>query len=545
MKHSSSLFGALPHARNTLFIFAGVSALVIGWNFTLFFWLVFIGFVPLLNQLFKSLAGFRQAFILSYLYILAWQIGSTFWLFKTNMLNVALLNVMNSIIPALIIAGASQLKRRYQDRVTAYIAILAAWLIMESMQHRGDLAFPLLTLGNALGDWPMLIQWYEYTGVLGGTVWIWSVNFLFTEAYIHYASNKNLKARLIAIGASTCILPIVASSFIYQYDNKAHETVEIVSIHPHLDCYTEKYQMPVDSIIDHYLTLSNPLLTERVDFLVWPETAVPDGGWLETIKQDPLWQRVEDSLSRFPKLNLITGAVMYDLVRGNSEKHLPLVRFQEHSGLFYKTHNAAIQLRKGSPPQIRAKQKLVAFEETLPYPNILGFLDGLIPSLGDFAFSSFPDINAVFSNADGVRATPLICYETAFGSATAQYARNGAGLLMVLLNEGWYRNRFGARQFMRMSQIRAIECRRSVARSSNYGVSGFIDPWGKVVSATAASAPLALKANLPIVKRQTFFVKHNEWLGLPILAMFIGGLLLRVAYCAKGYKKRGRIPRLA
>ncbi|MEM7659193.1 MAG: apolipoprotein N-acyltransferase [Bacteroidota bacterium] len=508
-----------------LALLLGAISLILAWHFPACTGLAFVAFAPLLYYFDQKKLPFRKRFAISYLFIFLWQIGSTFWLFRTNVVNVALLNLINSLLPALILAAAFQLKPTIKRRFPIYAGILLAWLSLEFAQHNSQLSFPLLTLGNVLGNWPGLIQWYEWTGVLGGTIWIWLFNFAALELFLAYQQDKRFSMKTALFPSLTLVLPIAVSLFLGQTTALSNKNVEIVTVHPDLDCYTEKYDWPIDTVVDRHLALSLSLITEHTSYVVWPENAIPDGGWTNTIAEDPLWQRIADSLAAFPKVQLITGAVLYHPVSQAAADRDPLIHFQEHTNTHFRTYNGVVQLSKGQAPQIRTKQQLVAFEETLPYSQSLHFLDGVIPSLGKFAFSASTANQHVFRTPDGLASTPLICYETAFGESTAQYVRQGAKLLFVILNEGWYQNKFGARQFMRLSQIRAIETRRAVARSSNFGASGFIDPYGNIVSATDEFEATALRQRLPMQSQITLYVRYGDYLGYLAVVLFVAFLV--------------------
>ena len=76
----------------------------------------------------------------------------------------------------------------------------------------------------------------------------------------------------------------------------------------------------------------------------------------------------------------------------------------------------------------------------------------------------------------------LICYESAYGEYTSSFIYAGAKAIFIILNEGWYQHSIGARQFLNLAKLRAIETRKYIARSSNFGISSFINLKGDVVA---------------------------------------------------------------
>jgi apolipoprotein N-acyltransferase len=511
-----------------LLLILGLLSLALAWNYSFLTPLIFVGFVPLLYVLQQQEASFALNFRTAYIYVLFWQLASTFWLFRTNVFNVVLLNFLNSLLPALIITVAVSISRWRKTSWLGYLTLLLAWISMEFAQHRGELAFPLLTLGNVLGDWPLIVQWYAWTGVLGGSIWILATNFIFTEILLSSSKTLSLINRSLVWKIAVVVSPVFLSLTIFFFSPvNTTKMTQIVSVHPNLDCYTEKYDLSAEEVVRRHLKLSLKAVTPQTEYLIWPETAVPDGGWTTTVDQDPLWLELHEKLiMTYPKLKLVTGAVMYQPLATKTTPSDPLVHYHEGTQSYFRTYNSAIQLQAGTPFQMRTKQQLVAFEETLPYAESLSFLDGLVPSLGNFAFSAAHNNQHVFSSGSGAKVTPLICYETAFGEVAASYVRKGAELLMVILNEGWYQNKYGARQFMRLSRIRAIETRRSVARSSNFGASGFIDPYGRIIEATSDFKATTLKSELPMRNGLTFYVQYGDYLGRLFVLVLIGHSLV-------------------
>src|SRR5690606_18143444 len=92
--------------------------------------------------------------------------------------------------------------------------------------------------------------------------------------------------------------------------------------------------------------------------------------------------------------------------------------------------------------------------------------------------------------------TPSICYESVYGEHTARQTRLGSQAIIVITNDGWWGNTPGYKQHFSFSRLRAIENRKSVARSANTGTSGFIDQRGNVVAATEYWKIEGLKGHL-------------------------------------------------
>ena len=107
---------------------------------------------------------------------------------------------------------------------------------------------------------------------------------------------------------------------------------------------------------------------------------------------------------------------------------------------------------------------------------------------------------------------PIICYESVFGEFVTGYVNNGATVLGIITSDAWWENTQGHKQHFSYAKIRAIETRRSVARSANTGISGFISPLGTVLKKSKYNERTSLKSSVPISRKMTFYVKHGDYI---------------------------------
>jgi len=136
--------------------------------------------------------------------------------------------------------------------------------------------------------------------------------------------------------------------------------------------------------------------------------------------------------------------------------------------------------------QLYHKSKLVPFVERIPFPRLFKPLEkfsinlgGTVGSLGE------QEERTVFTSANGlIKAAPIICYESVYGEYVTDYVKNGANILCVITNDGWWRDTPGYRQHFNYACLRAIETRRSIVQSANTGISGFINQRGEILQAT-------------------------------------------------------------
>ena len=125
---------------------------------------------------------------------------------------------------------------------------------------------------------------------------------------------------------------------------------------------------------------------------------------------------------------------------------------------------------------------------------------------------------------DNIGIAPAICYESVFGSYLTPFVRNGANLIAIMTNDGWWGNTEGHRQHLHYASLRAIECHRSIARSANTGISAMILPTGEITEQLGWWKEGAIESELPIFKDETLFVKYGnafEWEFVALAAILL------------------------
>jgi len=484
--------------------------------------LVLVAFIPLFwveEIIIEKKQNKLIYFFCVFIAMLLWHLVSLRWFINMSFKDGIIVSIIDSLLIASFLMIPHLLKR-YGKYQIGHFAFICFWISFELLQVNWELSFPLLSLGTSLGMFPQLIQWYEWTGVIGGSIWILTINILafklVRKIKLQRKTGKKIKLKNGYLYLSLVLLvPILWSLirfFTYQENGRS---IEVVAIHPNINCYTEKYKWSSEQLLSRYLSCTFQQISPETDYVLWPENAIPNTEWASELDQFLPFQFLKDSLKRFPKAKIITGGISYDLYphKKINGKYPVNVTHSPNLNQAYYTYNAAFQLEAGKDHvAMRSKQQLVPVEESIPYGRWLGFLRDISGSLGGYVFSASKKNEHVFRAADGTKVTPLICYESAFGGATANYVQQGAQVLFVLLNEGWYKHQQGAQQFLYLSAIRAIETRRCVARSSNDGISGFINQRGEILQLVNDYQPLAIKQSLKLNSKLTLYTYFKDLL---------------------------------
>ncbi len=165
----------------------------------------------------------------------------------------------------------------------------------------------------------------------------------------------------------------------------------------------------------------------------------------------------------------------------------------------------------------------------MPYKAFLAPLIGefLLDFGGTIATRGTQAYRTVFTNSNGIKTAPVVCYESIYGAYTTEYVRNGAQFLSIVTNDAWWGNTQGHQQLLSYARLRAIENRRDIARSANTGISAFINARGEVTQQIAYEKQGALTGKVKLYDHLTFYSIYGDYLARWAGFLFI--LLLCIA----------------
>jgi apolipoprotein N-acyltransferase len=200
--------------------------------------------------------------------------------------------------------------------------------------------------------------------------------------------------------------------------------------------------------------------------------------------------------------------------------------------LIYDAYNTAYYLGDDHRFQTYHKSKLVPGPETIPYPHVFGFLSDLLVDFGGTSGQlGKQKERTVFFNREGIGLAPSICYESIYGDFMARYIRNGAHFIGIITNDGWWRDSPGHKQHLHYAVLRAIENRRSIARSANTGISAFINQKGEILKPTKFWEQDVIKEKLQANTGMTFYTKYGDYIGRT--AVWLSVLVFLAAWVKK------------
>ena len=455
-----------------------------------------------------------------------WSAATIWWVWIATPLGPITAGVVGTFWNMVALMAYHYVSKR-APRALAYTLFVAIWITTESAYNSAEvMTFPWLLLGHGFSNDIWAVQWYEYTGLFGGTLWALVSNVAIFEVLRTRTRRAKVRAALVAL------VPMILSIGIYMtYDNSASRYARVAVVQPNAACYSDSF---VESDAVASLVKS---VDEGVQFVVMPESSlcyidsfVYSNGHPESLDEANL-SRYAHSLKMLfgqrDSMMMITGA---STRRHYGQKPQTTTAHYAESFGYYDNYNSALLVDSdGVIEDVYHKGKLVIGVEATPMPELLEAVDlgGISGQLG------WGEGHKVFAN-DGVVVGPAICYEGLYGDYFAGFVRKGANLMAVISNDGWWGNTPGHKRLFDFCRLRAIECRRAIARSANTGISGFIAPDGRTIGGRLEwDERGVLTADLPLCDEVTFYVRYGDLIARVSLFVSALGAMYFVAYRAR------------
>ena len=492
--------------------------------------LALFGLVPLLMmERIALLSGMKRFWWWHYSAFVLWNAATTFWVCNATLAGGIAAVLLNALQMSLVFAVFHWSRRRLSG-VLPYILLAALWIAWERYYFTSaQISWPWLVLGNSFADTISLIQWYEYTGTLGGSLWIWAVNLGIFGMFVALSDGSwfrfNAKARAAAVSALilTLFAPMAVSGYIWHTYKETDDPLNVTILQPNFDPYQKFTSMPQaqqNVILMDLLDQAAPDTASRTLVLA-PETFTSDIR-LGSVTESPTFRLFTGHLANYPNASLIFGASTREFIQ--SPNRPSMTTYAVGEDLWLQNRNSAISVDHTGQYDIFHKSKLVVGVEKTPYPVIFVPLD---ERLGHIMGRDIGQDRISTLDCGGIPVGTAICYESVYGEYCTGYINAGARLLTVITNDAWWGNTPGYRQHLHYASLRAIETRRDIARCGNTGISAIIDQRGRILSRTPWWQPAYLNGTVNLNSAKTFFVRHGDIPGR--LSVFVAILLLAAA----------------
>ncbi len=381
-----------------------------------------------------------------------------------------------------------------------WVAAPALWVSLEYLRTYAFSGFPWALLGYSQYQWLPLIQASDMAGVYGISFILVMSNVAITTFLNWVLANRKKPVQGFPWQPILAFLLVLSGSLMYgewqiqqqTLLDKSATSLSIGLVQANISQDKKWDTTYIDETINRYTTLSQQT-GKKLSLLIWPEAATPF-----FFEKEPAYQRIILGILKDTQSPLLFGS--------------PTLRFEPDGSPYLL--NSAYMLSPNTLLTGRYdKRHLVPFGEYIPLKSFLFFLEKLVVGIGDFKPGQGPMTLGLPDSSETVQpsfAVP-ICFEIIFPDLVRQMAKEGANFLVTLTNDAWFGDSAAPYQHFSMSVFRAVENHLAVARAANTGVSGFITPEGRIVTATPIFTQEAVTGSIPLRRSpQTFYTKYGD-----------------------------------
>ncbi len=471
--------------------------------------LIFLAWVPLLlveHEASGTKNSGRKVMFFAYNTFVIWNILATYWVGNTAFVAgvfAMFLNAFFMSVPFWLFHKTKLIMPRL-----GYTGFVVYWISFELLHLTWEISWPWITLGNAFSQFPSWVQWYEYTGVFGGSLWALLANLLVFFLVRNFLEKKE-KPAVLEIGkvVGLLVIPIAVGLFMYSAQTQKGPKAEVVIVQPNFEPHHEKFTIPDRTQLKRFVALADTAITPKTKYVLFPETSF---GLVEISDFDKNGEIrfLKSFLEKHPQVTLITGVDSYKQFAESDPDTRHTRTVKRGSGTMrYELYNGAIQMRAGNYEEDHYKKsRFVPGPEIFPYRDILFFVKPVVDYLGGSVMGLGSQPQRSVFEMDGMKIAPSICYESIYGSYNTGYIKKGAQATFIMTNDGWWDNTAGHRQHLQFATLRSIETRRDIARSANTGISAFINQRGDILQPTKYDEAVAIRGDIQLNDEITFYV---------------------------------------
>ncbi|MCX8027483.1 MAG: apolipoprotein N-acyltransferase [Thermodesulfovibrionales bacterium] len=386
-----------------------------------------------------------------------------------------------------------------QMKKTSLPSMLVAplfWTSLEYLRTHILTGFPWALLGYSQFENILIIQVSDITGVYGISFLIVAVNGAITDALL-IKRRKSEQPLLQLYPTYLCFAGLVISiifTVTYGYVSLTkeinHKTVKVALIQGNIEQDKKWDRTFVRYVMNTYKNMTEQVLDEKPDLIIWPETALPFYYGKDVLLTEEL-----NNFARDIETYLLTGTMM---IKDKKEKTADMKPIYTNSAILFD--------KNGKLSYIYDKIHLVPFGEYVPLRKVLFFVEKLTYGIGDYTpGDTFLKAVSTFGSFSTV-----ICYEIIFPDLVRKFFKKENNLLVNITNDAWFGMTSGPYQHFSMAVFRAIEIRKPVARCANTGISGFIDEKGRILKTTKLFERVSLVKDVGINSSITFYAKYGD-----------------------------------
>lgn len=475
--------------------------------------LAWVALAPLMLALQRT--PVRPAFTLGLTTGVVYFAGTLYWITRVMVVYGGLPTVVAALVNALLIAYLALYPAIFAMTVSrvagafgprGLIVAPFVWVATELGRSYVITGFPWVLLGYSQVPVLPVAQLASITGVFGLSALVAAVS-----AALAYAGavpvRDGLRGRLAAVRPAVAMIVVVVgigtwgSARVRRGDlTREGQPVTVGLVQGNVDQADKWDTRRASGIFRDYLAMTRRAIDEGAQVVLWPESSTPF-----FFEEDRPGAEMVRALARETKVPILVGSDQID-------RSTPPTRY----------YNAAFLVRPdGSTGGVYRKTHLVPFGEYVPLKSLLFFLGPLVEAVSDFSAGDA----AVLLPVRGHLMSTAICYEIVYPDLVRAAAK-GSELLTTITNDAWFGDTSAPYQHFAQASMRAIENGRYLVRSANTGISGIVDPYGRVRAQSALYQQAVVVGEARFVRVQTVYSRIGDVVAYASALLTLGVLLL-------------------
>jgi len=410
---------------------------------------------------------------------------------------VILLALYQGAFPAIGALISSRLINR--AGVAGIFLVPAAWVATEYFRGVAFGGFPWVPLGDSQVTVLPVAQLASVLGMYGVSLLV-----AFVNAAIAYAMLTAGRARMSALAATAVVLIATAAWGSLRIADgsltRMGTAIRVGLIQGNIAQEDKWKAGEARRIFTTYIAMTHDAVRRGAEFVIWPESSTPF-----MFEEDPVGQAAIRELARELHVSILFGSD------------------QEVHGATPALYNAAFLIGPdGTTLGVYRKIHLVPWGEFIPLKRWLYFVSPLVDSFTDFS----PGTTMVMLPVGSHLVSTAICYEVVYPSLIRQAVQAGSELVTTITNDAWYGNSSAPYQHFQLASMRAIEQGRYMVRAANTGISGIVDPYGRVVQQSAIFEQSALVEQVRFLTIRTAYSKIGDVVAYAAMALIAVALIV-------------------
>ncbi len=498
----------MKHIRLLLMALASAALFVFSWQSSSFPFLILLAFIPLffIEHVIERNHDHNKPgkiFFYSWVTFFLWNLSAISWTMDISIFIWMYASIVISILMALVFLIFHITKRHTAYPGHGYFAFVIYWMAFEYFLNISIINWPVMELGTAFANYPQFIQFFEFTGISGGSLWILLCNVLILYVFdaLFYFGNRNKAVRIAQVSLFLIILLGLPGFSYYLYTQKTtgNQSSEISLVQP------GKNPMNDEAKIAQLIPTAQSQLNKNTTLLIFPEHITNPMQYEKIIHKGV--DIFNPMLDKNPRLKII----------------LPFSKIDPSNNFPGSTLDLLIISQKGTIHKQIFSRNMPGFN-TLPIPP-LGFMLAKLTNK-NYKMDSHALVQEkttiqteIPSGKAGIFADQAILFnpsELRELSATSE-------ILIQLSNNIWWDSDKFNKQSLSLARLAAISHKRPVGHVTHKGITTLIGPKGNI-KASINEKTDAISATLPIINRVSFYTKYGNYLGR--IFLFFSGLLV-------------------